>query len=684
MKCDFALAFFLLIALALPSEGHTGNQLPVGGQFVNWQIHSWDDLREWSAMLAKGAQWLKIDMHYMDSSFCISQGIHNAEGCFVLLHDTPLKTVIYNTSDDVVSYIRGHPQYFNNPNKKMYIALCFKSTPFDICGASGQGFLSRLTSFKSSVDLLVSQGANVEFVIDGSLDMTQVCTKNAFRPWPSTWQGPPYEAFFSNDSSRGYDRLQVFDLPDNSLLISTAAKANWGKFEKMKWPLLVWEPADEASIQKLTSIYLNWALLQPEPTNLPDYRFAINIDPIQFQIYSSSATKRTWRALFSDLPDPRPKITALPASTTTFLPLPINAVLFQQSEGNLVYSFIGSSDIQGQPDSTTEGRILAPNTLLNSVSSKALSINSKPAWLVLTSDWNSELTLYSADIFNGTLNALFQSRHTHPFYSVSSFALAAPEQPVLSHSIVTTLSYADPTSLCSGWQLKFLNVSIRPAIPQSGPIASACLNDFSLPPLPAQASGSISAIQTAPNTVEGVMTSSSGGVVSASYFVAEFSSFINSVSVSKPVVLGVGANSSLSATWSEDVGPLVLEVHGDGFCWNTEERNKQPTPLVCDQVPTSTPGVLNYNYAPLENWKSFLTSPSSAPMSSCSSLILHGTFDQGSNPSAALVSLGSQSAVIEAHHGWKASDKDTSQCGAPISRTPFGGAMLNSWIPPNW
>jgi len=88
---------------------------------------------------------------------------------------------------------------------------------------------------------------------------------------------------------------------------------------------------------------------------------------------------------------------------------------------------------------------------------------------------------------------------------------------------------------------------------------------------------------------------------------------------------------------------------------------------------------LNYNFGTLSEWKKLLTSPKT--ISSCSTTILHGTYDQGYNPSATLLNSPSSAMakIYALHQGLTATDKDTSQCGRPQTFTPNGGIVLDSW-----
>ena len=73
-----------------------------------------------------------------------------------------------------------------------------------------------------------------------------------------------------------------------------------------------------------------------------------------------------------------------------------------------------------------------------------------------------------------------------------------------------------------------------------------------------------------------------------------------------------------------------MGVHQDGFCQNNEPQNKRPTPAMCEQTPTSTPGVLVYSYGLLGDWARLVASEQT--MNACHDTLMHGAYDQGSAP----------------------------------------------------
>jgi hypothetical protein len=68
-------------------------------------------------VLRKGANYLKIDAHFLHPAFCATQSrvADWSMGCFVLTHDLPLSIAgraPYNTTEDVLNFIID-PSYRN-------------------------------------------------------------------------------------------------------------------------------------------------------------------------------------------------------------------------------------------------------------------------------------------------------------------------------------------------------------------------------------------------------------------------------------------------------------------------------------------------------------------------------------------------------------------------------------------
>lgn len=130
-----------------------------------------------------------------------------------------------------------------------------------------------------------------------------ICTSSRY----SSFQKPlliaislPPQALISDDSSKGYDRFQVFNVNVDTKLTRTTFEvlayasihpyldnadyslANFGKFHSTRYPYQVWEPEDESVIVSVSQKYAHSVeIVGPHE---PGFRFAINIDPVMFEV----------------------------------------------------------------------------------------------------------------------------------------------------------------------------------------------------------------------------------------------------------------------------------------------------------------------------------------------------------------------------------------------------------------
>lgn len=279
------------------------------GAGVSYQAHSYNDLREWPTLFRKGARYVKIDPQYAPWLFCITQERTNhsdGRGCLLLNHDTlAIGRPGYNTTDDVLAFLTdpAHAPWFTDPDpaQRVFIALCFKG-----CGGlvgcpcddstDTANWLSLVDDLVSHANAAVtSHGLNVQFVLDGDgtiAECPNMDNGQRWRPWVSTFisssSNPRKDgAFTSNNASLGWDRLAV--LNEDTGAWPGAVKYDYGKFVNSTYAYQVWEPSDQAGILDNAGLYLSKGMLHPQ-----GLRFAINIDPAQFETYAGSITGRAW------------------------------------------------------------------------------------------------------------------------------------------------------------------------------------------------------------------------------------------------------------------------------------------------------------------------------------------------------------------------------------------------------
>jgi len=159
------------------------------------------------------------------------------------------------------------------------------------------------------------------------------------------------------------------------------------------------------------------------------------------------------------------------------------------------------------------------------------------------------------------------------------------------------------------------------------------------------------------------------------------------INSSSPLVIDVGTNTVLSGVEVQPGLFAILELHGDGYCYNSHTHNTRASPRICSQSPQSTKNVLVYNYGLYSSWLSYLLQPlysntTTKFITSCNAEILHGSYDQGHNPYGSIFSSDNSIAAVEVHNGWTDVDVDWGSCGKPVSMAPGGGVILDSWLLP--
>lgn len=97
--------------------------------------------------------------------------------------------------------------------------------------------------------------------------------------------------------------------------------------------------------------------------------------------------------------------------------------------------------------------------------------------------------------------------------------------------------------------------------------------------------------------------------------------------------------------------------------------------MICDNIPSSCPRILNYNFGELSHFVDHLLSQK-GNITSCDDSILHGDFDQvlkfqcnflqqGGSSSSILIKYNNQLVVLETHVGVSNTSIDYCGCGYP-------------------
>eukprot|EP01137_Pigoraptor_chileana_P022140 Opistho-2@86730 len=714
--CEWSarVVFFSAIAVALLGS------LVQSATEIGYQVHSYNDLREWPQTLRKGATWLKIDPHFMPTEFCASQpNVKDpSRGCFLLNHDDPVaERKSYFALDDVLDFATSpeNVNIFSGP-ETIFIALFFKyDNPCDGSPASANWTALVDTFFDSANSAIAAHGLNVEFILDGAATPTQKCLANRWRPWNATWivMRDPWDAATSDDPTLGYDRFTINNMPEGKpsyLLVSVMRAIHYGKFAGRSMPYLLWEPSDQKSILEIASTYRNG------PRHTPGFRFAINIDPVQFLIYSARASGNAWNVEL-----PTVDASSLGGFTTTSGIAFGDPLVVSLNYGTDHESDLHTSLIIVVERATTEAAVVAgESTTVAEV--RAYGVNAVGTIVVPLRDPVGVLA--GGDSPFGLLgSAVVSASIVHTAHSSSApvlliadnagsyVALSLAERPIPSLEVVARGSLPASTS---DSQIAYHSIAASPQRDKTMAVdvistseCGALLRSFVSANDPAPLSNAVvvkngtvcvssSPVKSASVALvrdEETATCDGGHVVIATFArsnaevvmatvlcVTEATGF-HVISPASPLTVGTEAHVAVAAIPA--VGIIFAVTTKDGFPFNTVKHNTQNKPALCDLEPTSTPNVLTYTVGSVRGLIAQLASGSVA--SACSRHVAHGMYDMGS--SAPVVSLAPADnedgdsrtravTLVAVHTGIHADTKDSAGCGLPVA---YSGTIMDGW-----
>lgn len=473
------------------------------------------------------------------------------------------------------------------------------------------------------------------------------------------------------------------------------AKQNFGKFINSTYPFINWEPSSQDDILKVVDAYSEYG-----PLHRQGFYFAINIDPIQLDVFTASRTATNvtiaWnRCLKTQGQSSR--ITTVPYySPSTYpsrIPLPINAStpigfilnVFQSSGSptSVLYQVI---QINGW---VLGGTIESPTIPLVGAS------NSQPI-SVSAVEWNAKSSLVVVGYASGDVGwyyfdyALKALRFTGLTSSIGNSSMAVDVScqlgsPIQSCFVSQIVSTSECGALLKLWQitdidpndflLTLINGTSQLCL-SSQPISGASLSTIQMPinepilcPL-----GSFVGIA--------VMSTSVKQIIGSSFCFNPTDGLTKAISTPPDKFLDVGSTPSVEIKFDIESSSIrVLEVHNDGFCWNSHQHNIGAAVATCDQVPVSNNYILSYNYGTMASWKERISSGTLITV--CDEEILHGVYDTGSHPQISLFygpfvpefsipRLG----VVEIHQGMPEIADSDGECGLAL---PYGGFVLDSW-----
>lgn len=675
---------------------------------VSFQIHSQDDLRQWPQTLLKGATWFKFDLNYNTPAFCLSPSNSTLRvnatqaaslGCFLLNHDPPTllgRSAPYNTSDDILSFVTSaaNAGWFRYKARPIRIALCSKFNG-DACDGSvqSQGYIALFSDFFSRAQAAIaSLDLAVEFLLDGGLTPTAArpCLRQLWAPWNSTLifgEDSPSSLYSSNaNASLAEGRFQVNNMQSGLFSFLPAFLDNYGKFSNplraqtawsQPYPYLLWEPSDQQTLLLDTGLYLSGPRHDAKNEGL---RFAINIDPVQSNVYLGSLNGAAWNLPVSRLATDRTPSVCVWMMPPTTMPLALAdpnlmAVIWRDVAANRFairrYQFRASLSAPWPLDAEGGATLTLPASFV--ATQQTGSIASVVAIAPLTSLWISGVLQTSMVLLGDDSGAYGLMDASNLQFTMMGSTPQVGSFSRLGVAVVQAGTFASSHVASSDSLLLLVHATTGPACALLITAFVASASNSSTFPFPANTETCLlPGVQDGPTDVDvSVVALASlaspircaSGLEGESDYVAviaysmagraymaygclslnEFPYFgATPTLVLSPVAqVGVGAHPSLSLTLEPSSGlPIVLLTLDNGYCFNNELTNKRPFPALCDSAPNNQTGVLTYSYGAFESFVDLvMSSQSAAPqsLSPCSATILHGMYDSGSAPGASMV-----------------------------------------------
>lgn len=715
------------------------------GSTVSFQAHSFNDLREWPQLIAKGTRFLKVDPQWAPPEFCesMTRVADPSGGCLLLNHDAvSTQRTNYNTTDDVLAFISSDASaaWTRNPDpeSKVFISLCFKGCGGVLCpcdpSTETTQWLSLVDNFVAGANAAVaSLGLNVEFILDGEGNPGKVkspCLVDRWRPWNSVFitSTDPQGAFTSNDPQLGWDRLQV--LNQKYVNWDSTVDGNFGKFQNSSYPYFIWEPSDQPSILEYALEYTNKGLLHEQ-----GMRFAINIDPAQFETYAASVTGRALdEVIVADFEGATQAVTPVlsvatldESSTVSFKYIGINVWSQDSALDFNIFGFNSSSSISSVPlgggtltgfNGALDALFLSTVTILADtyavVTSSVGTLLKQGIYLVQannTSDGTLDLSLtQTASIDLADVGA--SASATSVFACAGTIAASSPSDmcTVVVYAAKATEqggAHNDDGSSCALWLSLYSWSLEEPLLPSTCLVNVTGIFGDQVPIIqPGELSVAAVAVSGSAKAVAVAATYASQGIVygaSACINLNDFTVTVNnasscgarlapptqssSPSTRAPLSLWVGARPSV-AMLPGDAGEVkVFATLGQGFCANSEAHNKNAAQGLCDQVPTANSGgaYLNYAYGSWLGWTSGLLEASATGRMAgnpCSEHLASGMFGMGSSPSAAMwaeTDTESNQPQIRAAVSYVGLDAASDPGGCGVATAAPGTLKLAGW-----
>lgn len=593
---------------------------------VSWQSHSWNDLREWPQLFAKGVSAIKVDVHFVPREYCHRSEDSEPRGCLILNHDRPHCDRTLFTPDDILSFLShsAHSDWISrsasaNGGHGLLIDLCLKNAPVTcVAGQEYDDWVYLVGEMVSSANRITNSLAfPVEFAFDGKhATAVYECSVGLWEPWVSTYvqERDPPEIMFDGSDDVTFKRMQILNNPWKEYV--ETVEMNYGKFINSTYPWLAWEPSNQDEIEFTAALYVDKGI-----SHSPGFRFAINCDPVMFSLYSSPVTSTA-----TSITDHKAAIAY--ASKPSVAVLGEDIVMVYRQSGRWNWK---AFDKSGRLDGSWHGVV----RLVSDGVSKCVLFDESGKYRLfehsrIVGEGVLKEAVYSF-IKNGTgVVSVSRENSCHDGYVVRLLSWGV--------ALIETSSYCVP-----GHGFKDRSV------------AAGMLDEASV----------------------GIVVSGEyGGKLRYGLWKVEDGEITSIVYAGRVFGVGVGARMDIIP---HPVEPIIVALHGNGFCWNTQGHNMARHISLCDRKPVSQSQVMVYDYGYWSSWVAH-GNDTALEITACSrSGVLHGVYDLGRHPSLATMTLGNgELAIVSAHEGFSGG-KDHF-CGRP---DVFHGIVLDTWVLPS-
>ena len=569
----------------------------------------------------------------------------------LLNHDRPACNRYVNSAGELLEFLNQSVRIRGKLDLK--VSLCFKNSPSG-CGETDASldWLNLVDGFfNKASELQRDTLSSVEFVLDGGASPARECLEQRWRPWNSTMvttRDPP-EAFSSDDRSKGFDRILALDPPIRDF--HRVSQLKFGKFVQSQYPIFVWEPQNEDEITKVSKEYIESKIIHK-----PGLKFAINIDPIQLELFVAKYTKRAIREKLSSIGKPVHIMSLNTNDLNGF-----SHVLFFQKEKSLFFHHISKDSSES----------LLVSTSFDDAQAVVMSVADIVCVLSISHSkmdvfkWNSQNLLSLI----GSQTVSIEKVSGHELKSFRVFRIT--DELLIVSSIAL---WSETNQICFySWKFSLGKDTVHSTKPSQQCQTSPKLPSKSIQSLDFSVSHDSQSVYCSSNS--SIMASVALTTLDMKNLVGFFCLYGDSrepKAFKEWINLGIGSNVRVSTANGRHL--VVGVVLTNSFCWNNERHNKDSYTAVCDQKVKSTPGVLSYAIGPLESWIQHLDGSMITPCSSFG--VLRGSFDVGFNPVIHLNLInGTFVQVLEAHEAPPSSFQNN-HCGMPSYRD---GIVFNGW-----